>query len=85
MRDEEHVLFPQRGPDAGTTQAEREKVAEKLGKLPNEPDSEAEAMKKRTLDMEIMAKIKGGFVRDIVRENGDEMQRMQREMQKKNR
>jgi hypothetical protein len=74
------LLEQQRGPDAGASATERDTVARNLGRLSDNP--EAEAAVKRTLDTEMMAKIKEGFVKDIVRDNGNEMQRMEREMAK---
>jgi hypothetical protein len=77
------LLEQRRGADAGASAADRDAVARNLGHLGDNP--EAEAAVKRTLDTEMMAKIKEGFVKDIVRENGNEMQRMEREMGKNRR
>jgi hypothetical protein len=81
------LLEQRRGPDAEASHGERQAVAKNLGLLNASPaaDAEADDMVKRARDTNIMAMIKDGFVRDGVRENGNEIQRMEREMQKKSR
>ena len=68
-------------------EGDRFSVAKNLGFLKETPESTAmvEDMKKTVTDVEISAKIKEGMQRDIVRENGDEVRRMDDQMKKKGR